>query len=337
MKKLIFILLLSPFTSFSQEYYTPSFITELSDSISENSGLIFFNNQVWTHNDSGGEAKIYSIDTLTGAINQSILILDAVNIDWEDIAQDEMHIYIGDFGNNFGDREDLCIYKVSKQDIIENLNDSVHSEKIYFSYEDQSTEYSYYNHNRDCEALVSAGDSLYLFSKNWQNQKSYLYALGKVMGTYSLNAIDSFDSQGMICGADYQNNTLILLGYTNQVLSQSFAWIFSEINNNHFFEAEGLKINFDIPYYSQTEGVCFIKPKHIYFSSEASFELEANLYSVNLDDVLDINEYEMSISRINAKIISTVNILGQEVDPKTYGGITITIYNDFKADKNIKF
>ena len=37
------------------------------------------------------------------------------NVDWEDITQDETHIYIADFGNNNGNRTDLKIYKILKQ------------------------------------------------------------------------------------------------------------------------------------------------------------------------------------------------------------------------------
>jgi hypothetical protein len=141
----------------------------------------------------------------------------------------------------------------------------------------------------------------------------------------------------MICGADYQNNSLILLGYTNQVLSQSFAWIFTGITNSHFFESEGLMINFDLPYYSQTEGLCFISPQLIYISSETSFDLSANLYSFDLDDLLDIDEYEMSFDQKTTKALYSTNLLGQIIDHKSYRGIIVTIYDDFSAKKTIQF
>ena len=81
----------------------------LPGSLNESSGAIFFNNRLITHNDSGGEAKLYELDTISGIIEREVTILNATNVDWEDITQDETSIYIGDFGNNNGNRTDLKI------------------------------------------------------------------------------------------------------------------------------------------------------------------------------------------------------------------------------------
>ena len=107
--------------------------------LSENSGMIFWNNMLWQHNDSDGDAAIYGMDTLDHTKLRRITIKDAVNIDWEDITQDETHIYIGDIGNNNnGARPHFKIYKITKADIL-NTNGNIHvnAEIIKFKYDDQ--------------------------------------------------------------------------------------------------------------------------------------------------------------------------------------------------------
>ena len=85
-------------------------VTSLNDLVSESSGLLFLNDKLITHNDSGGSNNLYEVDTLDGSISKTIKIKNSTNKDWEDIAVDSKYIYIGDFGNNNGNRKDLLIY-----------------------------------------------------------------------------------------------------------------------------------------------------------------------------------------------------------------------------------
>ncbi len=68
------------------------------------------------HNDRGDAANLYDIDGLSCNLLRIILITNATNEDWEDLAEDEDHIYIGDFGNNDGNTTNLRIYKILKSD-----------------------------------------------------------------------------------------------------------------------------------------------------------------------------------------------------------------------------
>ncbi|MBL4643362.1 MAG: T9SS C-terminal target domain-containing protein, partial [Flavobacteriaceae bacterium] len=108
---------------------------DLPNTVSETSGLLFYNGKLITHNDSGDNANLYELDTISGNITRTIHITNATNVDWEDITQDETYIYIGDFGNNNGNRQDLKIYRILKSDF--NNGTSITSEVISFSYEDQ--------------------------------------------------------------------------------------------------------------------------------------------------------------------------------------------------------
>jgi hypothetical protein len=109
---------------------TAASVTNLqTPTLDESSGLIFYNNTIITHNDSGNQANLYEIDASTGTITRTVTITNATNVDWEDIAQDASYIYIADIGNNYGNRTDLKIYKISKVDY-DDADDSAAAEII---------------------------------------------------------------------------------------------------------------------------------------------------------------------------------------------------------------
>src|SRR5687768_2482689 len=96
--------------SYSNTNFTPVFHAPVPATISETSGLMFWDGLLWTHNDSGGDAVLFGLDTASGTLVRSVRILEATNVDWEDITRDEDYVYIADFGNNNGTRTDLKIY-----------------------------------------------------------------------------------------------------------------------------------------------------------------------------------------------------------------------------------
>ena len=124
-------------------------ITVLDPTVKETSGLIFFDGKLVTHNDSGDNPNLYEIDTVSGAVTRTVSISNASNIDWEDIAQDDDYIYVGDFGNNNGNRGDLIIYKIAKADF--NTQTSVTADSILIQYAAQTNFTSRPNaNNYDC-------------------------------------------------------------------------------------------------------------------------------------------------------------------------------------------
>ncbi len=192
-------------------------IVALDPSLSESSGILYLNQKIITHNDSQGAAALYEVDSLTGQISRTVVIANASNNDWEDLAYDNNFIYIGDFGNNSGNRTDLKIYRISLTDYWNTPNDTVFADTIRFSYAAQTNFSSQQNStNWDCEAMTIIGDSIYLFSKNWINQKTYVYTFPKDIGNYSLAVRDSLPIQGLITSADFNifSNRLALVGYT---------------------------------------------------------------------------------------------------------------------------
>ena len=75
---------------------------QLSKTIEETSGLAKIDGTFWTHNDSGGEPALYQFDPHSGEVLRTVFFNGAENKDWEDMTTDSSHVYVGNFGNNFG-------------------------------------------------------------------------------------------------------------------------------------------------------------------------------------------------------------------------------------------
>lgn len=244
-------------------------INPLSNELVENSGLIFFNNRFWTHNDSGGEACIFELDSSNGQIIRKIYVRNANNNDWEDIANDSLFVYVGDFGNNSGTRQDLHILKIQKADIL--AQDTVDAEFIRFSYADQlSFAFSRQNHNFDCEAMIIHNDSIFLFTKNWVDNKTKIYTLPTDSGEYVLSPLDSFNVNGLITGADISpdKSRIVLSGYHSY---RPFFWIFWDYQQSDILSGNKRRIDFPIDFMGyQTEGICFVNNNYFCISNEKS-------------------------------------------------------------------
>jgi hypothetical protein len=287
----------------------PTFNANLDAKLNETSGLIWWNNQVWMHNDSGGEPALYAADPATERIVKKVTIKNATNIDWEDVAQDNTYIYIGDIGNNAnGNRRDLKIYKVRKSDVISKA--TVQATIINFSYNDQ-TDYTPTgsNHtNFDCEALIAYGDSLFLFSKDWVDNKTRLYKLPKKPGTYRAINIGELNVQGLITGAEIIANkrVIVLTGYNS--LITPFIYLLYDFKGNRFFAANKRKAGINQSFL-QAEGICATSDTSFYISNErlqTLFTTKAKLQTLHLADLL--NPYYNILSAKKAPIARHVTM-----------------------------
>ena len=81
-------------------YTPPKKVDPISTALQESSGLQWAGNHLWSFNDGSGTATLFRMDTASDAILQTVNLDGVTNVDWEDIAFDGTHFYIGDFGNN---------------------------------------------------------------------------------------------------------------------------------------------------------------------------------------------------------------------------------------------
>jgi hypothetical protein len=244
---------------------TPVVTFNLTDTLSETSGLISWNNGLWTHNDNT-DTHIYSLDTV-GHITQAYSLPGIVNTDWEEISQDDQYVYIGDFGNNAnGNRRDLRIFRIEKNSLL------VHApviDTIGFSYSDQ-TDFSATGSNHtdfDCEAFIVSADSIFLFTKQWIKNKTSMYSLSKKPGVHSANLKYTLDVQGLVTGAVYlESKRLIALsGYSG--LMQPFVYLLYDFSGSDYFGANKRKITVALPFH-QVEGIATANGLSYYISNE---------------------------------------------------------------------
>ncbi len=253
---------------------------QLTKTIEETSGLAKIDDTFWTHNDSGGEPALYQFDPYSGEVLRTVFFNDAENKDWEDMTTDSSYVYVGNFGNNFGNRKDLKIYRAQISDLL--AQDEIDADEIAFSYPDQDDFFNGYNHNHDCESIIAYGDSLYLFSKNWQNMQTKLYSLPKKPGTYVANLIDSSDARGTLTAAALSDDQsqLYLLGYNPGDGFDPFIWTVSDWSGTNFLNGSMERKN--ITNRRQTEGIVMADDQTLFISAENESAGFPILFKLNL-------------------------------------------------------
>ncbi len=254
--------------------------------LNESSGLIYYNNRLITHNDSGNEAVLYEFDAETLEILRTITILGVTNTDWEDITQDDAFIYIGDIGNNNGDRGDLGILRISKADY--DSSDNVNAERINFMYEDQTDFTTTPNSDFDAEALFSLGDDLIVLTKQWQQLGTVAYRIPKTPGTFLAERAGFNQIDGLVTGASFNSdtNTLNVVGYSN-ILIPFFA-TYDSVSNAEILNGTLTKTDLSIGF-AQVEALTQTANGEFFATSEAFsnppvIESASRLFRFTLDD-----------------------------------------------------
>ncbi len=281
----------------------PVYSVLLPTELLETSGITRFQQGLVTHNDNSDE-NLYVIDTLNGAILQTFSLNGTSNFDWEEITQDSLYLYVGDFGNNAGNRTDLHILRIEKSSLLEG---APAIDTIAFAYEDQ-TDFTPSNQNTafDCEAFIAGADSLFLFTKNWNDLSTVCYSVPKVPGNYLAQRKDSSAVNGLITGATYlpSKRLIILSGYSS--LLQPFMYLLFDFAGTDFFSSFQQKINPSLNFH-QIEGVSSTNGINVYLTNEyfsQSFittQQKLHKYDLNsvLGDYLNGNEVESIESGIS--------------------------------------
>jgi len=176
----------------------------LSKKIDETSGLEIVDGQFITHNDSGGDPKLFYLDK-KGKIVFERTLEGVKNNDWEDITKDDQYIYVANMGNNFDTRKNLSIVKTP---IDPSSNEA---ELIEFNYPEQvNFTTGYLQSQYDAEALITIDDYLIVLTKNKLKKITEIYALPKIAGKYEAKKIRSLNTQSIITGGDYDPETKLL-------------------------------------------------------------------------------------------------------------------------------
>ena len=280
-KTLIFLNLLISLVIFSQKTEKLPLrkykIAVLSDSLRETSGLTFFKDRLYTINDGGNPNIIYEIDKNSGKILKKIQT-NFPNKDWEAITNDGENLYIGDFGNNAGNRRDLTIYSIDNQQEIN---------VIKFSYQNQKDfSVNYLNHDFDAEAMVFINNKIHLFTKEWSAKKVSHYIINpKLSENQSVTKSESFNTGFVVTDAAYYENKLYVIGYTKK--AKTYLMIFEQNDEGLFFSNPTKKYRLGSALtVGQIEGSA-VNADGIYISNEGFsqfiFRAKPNLYFVPFD------------------------------------------------------
>lgn len=238
-------------------------------------------NTIWAIEDQGNKNVIYGLDR-QGKQIADVLVENAENHDWEDITADAQgNMYIGDFGNNDNDRQDLSILKVDLKEASQKA--AKVTQTTTFHYEGQTEFPPKKSHwLYDCEAFVEKDGYFYLFTKNRSKGfdgtflvfqvpnkagdcEAKLVAKLKLQGGYSDAAITS--------AAINSRNQIILLTHKNIYMLSTF---FDKNFETAVIQKTPLNHN------SQKEAVVFLDDKTLLIADEKDGKEGGNVYKFSL-------------------------------------------------------
>lgn len=240
------------------------------------------NNTIWAIEDQGNKNVIYGLDR-KGNFTSDVLVENTENHDWEDITKDATgNIYIGDFGNNDNDRQNLSILKVDLKDASQKSTKVIQTTT--FHYEGQ-TEFPPKKSNwlYDCEAFVEMNGNFYLFTKNRSKGFDGTFLVFQVpnkAGDFEAKQIGKLKLSGGYSDAaitsaaiNSTKDKIVLLNHKNiQILTGFSADDFSKT------KIEKVSLNHN----SQKEAVVFADDKTLLIADEKDGKEGGNVYTFSL-------------------------------------------------------
>ena len=260
-------------------------IANLPKDLKEISGIAFYNNLIYTLEDSGNPNNIVVIDTL-GNTKKTISVTNIENIDWEDLTFDNKgNLYIGDFGNNDNVRKDLAIHKINQTEL---QNDEVETAyKITFDYPEQK-EFPPKKKELlfDVEGFFEYHNHFYLFTKNRSkgfDGTSYIYKIPNKAGHHHAQLIKTITTCSDYHNCAITSATISPDGSKFGLLSHSKIWLFENYTNDDI--TTGKMTELDLKHYSQKEAICFKNNNDLFLADEKVKKTGGNLFQVNLQSL----------------------------------------------------
>jgi hypothetical protein len=252
----------------------------LPKELKEISGMVVSGDNIWTITDKP-KPVLYNLDS-NGNLVQTITINNVQVVDVEAVTADDKFVYLGDLGDNDGNREGRQIIKIAVDSIGKGATASANGEVISFDFPGDVEKDKKKKNNYDCEALLSYHDSLYVFTKERDSLRTKLFALPKTPGTYTARFLDSFDTKGLVTDAaiNQSNNEVALIGY-KQGHKYPFIIVFKNFQGEDFFTGKPEKIELaDKPWDWQLESITYKRDDKVFFSCEGTKEVDATFYGI---------------------------------------------------------
>lgn len=255
----------------------------LPKKLKEVSGITLSQDQktIWAIEDAGNKNMVYGLNR-NGELISDVVVENAENNDWEDITKDAAgNIYIGDFGNNENDRQNLSILKLDLKTDSQTVSKVIQTTK--FHYEGQ-VEFPPKKSNLlyDCEAFVEKDGNFYLFTKN--RSKGFdgtflVFQIPNKEGDFEAKLVGKLKLEG---GYDDAAITSASINSKNQIvlLTHKNIHVLSGFTSNDFNSAKIQKISLN--HDSQKEAVIFIDDKTLLVADEKDKKTGGNVYQFSL-------------------------------------------------------
>ncbi|HAO08608.1 MAG TPA: hypothetical protein DCQ50_16880 [Chryseobacterium sp.] len=240
------------------------------------------NNTIWAIEDQGNKNVIYGVDR-KGNLTSDVLVENAENHDWEDITKDAAgNIYIGDFGNNENDRQNLSILKVDLKDASQKSTKV--TQTTTFHYEGQ-TEFPPKKSNwlYDCEAFVEMNGNFYLFTKNRSKGFDGTFLVFQVpnkAGNFEAKLIGKLKLDGGYSDAAITSATINSTKDKIVLLNHKNIQILTGFSANDFSKTKIEKVSLN--HNSQKEAVVFADDKTLLIADEKDGKEGGNVYQFSL-------------------------------------------------------
>ncbi|MBL7879711.1 MAG: hypothetical protein JNN23_07605 [Chryseobacterium gambrini] len=240
------------------------------------------NNTIWAIEDQGNKNVIYGVDR-KGNFTSDVLVENAENHDWEDITKDAAgNIYIGDFGNNENDRQNLSILKVDLKDASQ--KSAKVTQTTTFHYEGQ-TEFPPKKSNwlYDCEAFVEMNGNFYLFTKNRSKGFDGTFLVFQVpnkAGDFEAKLIGKLKLDGGYSDAAITSATINSTKDKIVLLNHKNIQILTGFSANDFSKTKIEKVSLN--HNSQKEAVVFADDKTLLIADEKDGKEGGNVYQFSL-------------------------------------------------------
>ena len=258
-------------------------LNKLPKILKETSGISLSADQknYWIIQDHGNSNTVYGLD-FNSKIIAEIQIKNIENNDWEDITQDRNGFtYIGDFGNNDNERQNLAIHQVklnSAQTETDVLQTTTFSYPEQTKFPPKKSDFLY-----DCEAFVVYENNFYLFTKNRSKNFDGTFLIYKVLnkaGAGDAKLVGKFKIDGKFSDAaitsaaiNDKENEIILLSHTN-------LFVLSGFSPEDFSKTLIKKI--PLNHNSQKEAIIFKDENTLIIADERKGKEFGNLYQFKL-------------------------------------------------------
>lgn len=239
-------------------------------------------NTIWAIEDQGNKNVIYGVDR-KGNLTSDVLVENAENHDWEDITKDAAgNIYIGDFGNNENNRQNLSILKVDLKDASQKSTKV--TQTTTFHYEGQ-TEFPPKKSNwlYDCEAFVEMNGNFYLFTKNRSKGFDGTFLVFQVpnkAGDFEAKLIGKLKLDGGYSDAAITSATINSTKDKIVLLNHKNIQILTGFSANDFSKTKIEKVSLN--HNSQKEAIVFADDKTLLIADEKDGKEGGNVYQFSL-------------------------------------------------------